>query len=214
MKKNLVLLLIAVCLSSSAFAQITWNARLGMNMTNFTKIDDAKMKIGYSISAGMDYAFTDMWSIQPSLVFNSKGAKNNVYRDNKKIKETYTPNYLDIPILAAAKFNLAENTRFVVNAGPYFGFGLGGKLKVKAPDQPDASYKLFTKAAGSDEAIMKRFDFGLQFGVGVEYGHLLANLTGMFGFISPFKDGYIKDTNGDKISPKNIGFNISVGYRF
>lgn len=58
---------------------------------------------------------------------------------------------------------------------------------------------------------MKRFDLGLQYGIGLELSEkYLINLTGQYGFISPYNypDGY----DGDKA--KNLAFMISVGYRF
>ena len=113
---------------------------------------------------------------------------------------------LDIPILAAYKFNISDNTKFVINAGPYLAFGLGGKCKF----DEGGDYKLF-KGEDGEDAEYSRFDLGIQYGIGLEIGdHYLVNLTGQNGFISPFDypDGY----DGDK--PKNMTFSIGVGYRF
>ena len=104
--------------------------------------------------------------------------------------------------MAAYKFNISDNTKFVINAGPYLAFGLGGKNKV---DGIDESEKVF------GDNGWNRFDLGIQYGIGLEIGdHYLVNLTGQNGFISPFDypDGY----DGDK--PKNMTFSIGVGYRF
>ena len=38
--------------------------------------------------------------------------------------------YLELPpVMAAARFNVADNTNLVVNAGPYFACGIAGKTK-------------------------------------------------------------------------------------
>ena len=90
-----------------------------------------------------------------------------------------------------------DNTKFVINAGPYLAFGLGGKAK-----DDNFDLKLFK----SDEGDWKRFDLGIQYGIGLELSdRYLINLTGQNGFISPV-DG------GD--DPKNMTFTIGVGYRF
>lgn len=149
----------------------------------------------------MDYGFNENWSFQSGLMFTSKGYKVKVQGE----KITCRPIYLDIPILAAYKFNISDNTKFVINAGPYLAIGLGGKSKEHWDGGDD--YKIFDKK-GED---WKRFDLGIQYGVGLELGeHYLVNLTGQNGFITPydFSDNY----KGDK--PKNMTFTIGVGYRF
>ena len=40
------------------------------------------------------------------------------------------PMYLEIPVLAAARFAIADNQNIVVKAGPYFAFGIAGKCKI------------------------------------------------------------------------------------
>ncbi len=178
----------------AGFSQMTWNAKVGMSMTNLSNTD-ADMKVGYTVGVGLDYQFTDMWYLQSGLNITGKGAKAG----DLKIKT----HYLEIPVLAAAKFDVSDNMKFVVNAGPYLAFGMGGKL-----EEGDASMKVFSKEDGMEEALMKRFDLGLQYGVGLELSDkYLINLTGQYGFIDPFKGD-----SGE--SSHNIAFMIGVGYRF
>ena len=91
-------------------------------MSNFTGDSDTDMRVGFNVGVGMEYQFTDMWSIQPSLMFTQKGAKMDELKAN--------PMYLEIPVMAAARFAIADNQNIVVKAGPYFGFGIAGKYKV------------------------------------------------------------------------------------
>lgn len=182
----------------AGFSQVKWDAKVGMNFSNVTKYDDAKALPGFQLGVGMDYGFSESWSLQSGLLISSKGYKI----EDVKVR----PIYLDIPILAAYKFNISDNTKFVINAGPYLAFGLGGKCKF----DEGGDYKLF-KGEDGEDAKYSRFDLGIQYGIGLEIGdHYLVNLTGQNGFISPFDypDGY----DGDK--PKNMTFSIGVGYRF
>ena len=183
----------------AGFSQVKWDARVGMNFSNMTKFENTKALPGFQLGVGMDYGFSENWSLQSGLMISSKGYK---VKDYAKVR----PIYLDIPILAAYKFNISDNTKFVINAGPYLAFGLGGKCKF----DEGGDYKLF-KGEDGEDAEYSRFDLGIQYGIGLEIGdHYLVNLTGQNGFISPFDypDGY----DGDK--PKNMTFSISVGYRF
>ncbi|WP_072542595.1 porin family protein [Bacteroides mediterraneensis] len=180
------------------FSQVKWDVRVGVNFSNVTKADEAKSLTGFTLGLGMDYGLSESWSFRSGLMFTSKGWKFK--EEGEKI--TYRPIYLEIPILAAYKVNISENTKFVINAGPYLAFGLGGKAKYG-----DADMKLF-KGEDGEDAYMKRFDLGIQYGVGFELSdRYLINLTGQNGFICPFDVD-----EGDK--PKNMSFAISVGYRF
>lgn len=180
------------------FSQVKWDARVGVNFSNVTKADEAKSLTGFTLGLGMDYGLSESWSFRSGLMFTSKGWK---FKEEGE-KTTYRPIYLEIPILAAYKVNISENTKFVINAGPYLAFGLGGKAKYG-----DADMKLF-KGEDGEDAYMKRFDLGIQYGVGFELSdRYLINLTGQNGFICPFDVD-----EGDK--PKNMSFAISVGYRF
>lgn len=180
----------------AGFSQVKWDARVGMNFSNMTKDSEAKALPGFNLGVGMDYGFSENWSLQSGLMISSKGWK---YKEEGE-KMTFRPIYLDIPILAAYKFNISDNTKFVINAGPYLAFGLGGKAKYG-----DVDYKLFK----SDEGDWKRFDLGIQYGIGLELSdHYLINLTGQNGFICPW------DTEEGEDKCKNMTFSIGVGYRF
>lgn len=178
----------------AGFSQVKWDAKFGMNFSNMTKIDESKALPGFTLGVGMDYGFNENWSLQSGLMISSKGFKFK----GGDWKDKYRPIYLDIPILAAYKFNISDNTKFVINAGPYLAIGLGGKNK----ETDEEDIKLFDK----DGYDWKRFDLGIQYGIGLELSdRYLINLTGQNGFISPV-DG------GD--DPKNMTFTIGVGYRF
>ena len=200
MKKYLLTVLLGV-FAIAGFSQVKWDARFGMNFSNQTKLDDTKALPGFTMGVGMDYGFTENWSLQSGLMITSKGFK--VKEMGEKL--TVRPIYLDIPILAAYKFAISDNAKFVVNVGPYMAIGLGGKAKEHWDGGEDE--KVFDDK-GMD---CKRFDLGIQYGTGLELGeHYLVNFTGQNGFITPydFPDGY----DGDK--PKNMSFAIGVGYRF
>ena len=193
MKKGLIFVLFAL-VSIVSYSQISWNAKVGMNMSNFTGDSDTDMRVGFNVGVGMEYQFTDMWSIQPSLMFTQKGAKQDEGKMN--------PMYLEIPVLAAARFAIADNQNIVVKAGPYFAFGVAGKVKVG-----DEKGDFF--GDGDDQYGGKRFDCGIGVGVAYEIGKFFVGLDGEFGFTN------VVDFKSDNVSnPKNMNFSIGVGYKF
>ena len=105
MKKSALFILFAL-ISVAGFSQITgWNAKVGMNISNYTGDADLNAKIGFKLGGGFEYAFDNTWSLQPSLFLSTKGAK----KDGNSINAMY----LELPVMAAARFNVADNTNIV-----------------------------------------------------------------------------------------------------
>ena len=157
MKKSILFVLFAL-ISVAGFSQITgWNAKVGMNFSNYTGDLDMNAKVGFKLGGGFEYAFDDTWSLQPSLFLTGKGAKKDAL--------TVNAYYLELPIMGAARFNVADNTNLVVNAGPYFACGIAGK----------------TKIAGESVAL--------------EFGRIIAGLDGQFGLVDVQKLGNPKNMN-------------------
>ena len=123
MKKGLIFVLFAL-VSIVSYSQLSWNAKVGMNMSNFTgdAFKDSKMRIGFNVGVGAEYQFTEMWSIQPSLMFTQKGTKMEESEEGITATAKLNPMYLEIPVLAAARFAIADNQNIVVKAGPILCF--------------------------------------------------------------------------------------------
>ena len=70
------------------FSQVSWNAKVGMNISNFTGDFDMNAKVGFKIGGGMEYGFNEIWSLQPSLFVSSKGAKKDELSVNAVLSGT------------------------------------------------------------------------------------------------------------------------------
>lgn len=202
MKKSILFVLLAL-VSMAGFSQITWNAKVGMNISNYTGDDvDMSAKVGVKLGFGMDYAFNKTWSLQPSLFFSQKGAKTSVTILNNSVEQTVNAMYLELPVMAAARFNVANNTNIVVSAGPYFACGVAGKARTEMVME---GLKTDVKESTFGEDSFDRFDAGLGVGVAAEFGRIIVGLDGQYGLVKVY--------DADD-SPKNMNFTISVGYKF
>lgn len=193
MKKSILLALFAL-ISVTAFSQISWNAKVGMNISNCTGDMDLSSKVGFKIGGGMEYSFNDVWGLQPSLFFSTKGAKE----DNTTINAMY----LELPVMAAARLKVADNTNIVISAGPYLAYGVGGKTSVK-----ESGVEVSVDTFGDEGMDLDRFDAGLGVGVAAEFGKIIVGLDGQFGLVD------VTSVKGSG-NPKNLNFSISVGYKF
>ena len=80
MKKLLLLLVIIFGCNMLTMAQdskVSWNAKAGLNLSNWTGADvqGNNAKLGFKVGVGMEYAFNNIWSLQPSLFLSTKGTK-------------------------------------------------------------------------------------------------------------------------------------------
>lgn len=206
-KVFLAMALMLISVASFSQSQLRFDVRAGVSAYNYSKADAFSTKAGYTVGVGLDYAFNETWSFQSGLMFTAKGAK----LDNTTAESKLKPVYMDIPLQAAVKFRLGENVKLVINAGPYIGVGLGGKITVKS-GALSTSRKIFSDDSKFEELYgnqfaglkQKRFDAGIQYGIGAEFGDILLNLNCQHGLVSPVK-------NSDS---KNIGLVLTLGYRF
>lgn len=201
MKKTLFVVLFAL-VSTVSFAQVSWLAKGSLNISNCrgSDADSPKSLAGVRFGAGMEYGLSSLFSIQPTIYLSHKGAK--IEDGYMKVNAWY----LEMPIDAQFRFKVANSTNITLAAGPYIAYGLFGKTKM---DEYDASYNGDGAAAPSSQNtfssdMLKRFDGGLNFEVGAEFGKILVG--------AGYELGLTKLHSGSKIY--NTNFSVNVGYRF
>lgn len=201
MKRSLGLILL-LFVASVSFAQVSWNVKAGVNLSNWSK-GDMDSKFGFKVGAGMEYAFDEVWAIQPSLLLSTKGAKGDIVdEDGDKMEMNVNQMYLELPIMAAARLAVSDNMNFVITAGPYLAYGIGGKVKYTFEGE---SVKYDTFGDGDFDGNLKKFDAGLGVGVAAEFGKIVVGLEGQFGLTK------LGDGSG---TPKNQNFSLVLGYKF
>lgn len=213
-KFSAIALMSVLALNVSAQGLPKFGVEAGVNLSNSSwDLDplDKKAKVGFQVGITADYAFTEEWHLQSGLSFTTKGAKveGRVVEDGSMFdgKITVNQSYLQLPIYAAYKLEVAPGTKIVFNAGPYLAYGVGGKTKVSGDvailDQvATGSGKVDT--FGSD-GMLNRFDFGLGAGVGAEFGNIVATIRYELGLTNVGKDD---------LDYKNRNAALTLGYRF
>ena len=233
MKKVFVAAALMVCASVS-YAQsfgemfrsddkggIEYGVRAGLNISDIRMKSgnlkvDLKSQAGFHVGAVVGIPVTNGFYIQPGLVFASKGARYVDKGDGWKEVESMFPVYLEIPVLASFRADVADNVNLQLNIGPYFDFGLGGNVKYKWEEDgesgEDEPYPFFGKSSENEARMgMKRFDFGLSFGLGVElWDHYYAGVKYDVGLVNMA----IKDMWGNDFKAHNGTFAITLGYNF
>jgi hypothetical protein len=204
MKKTnvrLFLFTITLLIVISGNAQISYSVRGGLNLSNLYGDDakDAKMKVGYNVGGLVDYEFVSNVGIQSGFVLTAKGAKGDVVG----VDATINMLYLEVPVNIIYKIDLnAANmpVKFNVNVGPYLAYGVGGKTSIEIGG---ASFSIDTF---SDDGGYKKFDLGLGFGVGFEFGKITANCGWEMGLVN------VMDAEDTDVKTMNCF--LTIGYKF
>ncbi len=212
MKKVLILTLVALfVLSAASFAQemVTGltgkGVKVGADLANFTgsdKPDNAKMKIGFTGGGFITYAFSDLFALQPELLFTMKGAKTDAGGVNYKTNLSY----IEIPVLF--KVLLAGGGNFKPNfyAGPAISF----LMSAKATADPEP-----TGWVSDIKDNYKSTDFGLIGGAGADMH--MGTGPGKITFDVRYEVGLSSlDNVDDGVDAKinNSAITFMVGYAF
>ena len=188
----------------TAFSQITFGARVGINIasqtTQVNSLDinlDSDDNVGFTIGGLVNIAITDAFSIQPELNYIQKGGEDEFELLGETTTTELNLNYIEIPVLAKYAFG-PETFKVFVMAGPSIGYGLNGETTIDDEESEDFDW---------DEEGANRTDFGFQAGVGVQYRNIFLDARYGFGLSD------IEDLEDD-VDVTNEGINIGIGYMF
>lgn len=193
--------LVAVCavFASFASAQVSWNAKAGLNFSSITNAK-ADLKVGYHLGVGAEFPLTQSLYLQPSLLLTAKGATGS--DDGADV--TMNPIYLEVPVMLAYKIPVSDKSNFVLSAGPYFAYGIAGKATV---EDSGVEVKVDCFGSGENKVGLKRFDLGLGIGGAMEFEKFLIGLNVSYGLLD------VSPKWADE-SAQNVNIGLSVGYRF
>jgi len=201
-----VILIIA---TTSSFAQI-FGIKGGANLSNFLfkKEDDNfnlenKMKAGFHLGPTVEFELNNLFSLETALLLTTKGFKINSTLPNdlgaeEPYKLKFNLYYIDIPVDTKVKFAL-NGFDIYGSFGPYLGIGIQGKGKSELNNEKESGTIKF-----GPEGNLKRLEFGLDFGAGIETNRLLFGLSYNLGLT------YVSKYNEEM----NRVFLITIGYRF
>jgi len=200
--KKILLVLIAVALSSGAFAQFSWGLKAGASSNTF-KMPDLSADAGTLLSAAEDAAWGFHGGVffrisalgilvQPEVLFSM--ASNNIMVEEAGVPKlkTQTFNKLDIPLMLGVKLGPAR-----IMAGPA------------------ASVMLSSTDEISDaEGLAKRATFGYQAGLGLDILKKITLDVRYEGGLNNFGDDI--EVGGEKLNldGRSNAIVVSVGVMF
>lgn len=175
----------------------------GVNLSNLyvDDIDDENVKVGYHLGIYHQAEITDIISIQPELLFTSKGAELN-YQGflGGSGNYRYNLNYIEIPVLVKLKLG-----GFNVHAGPYAAFLVGANIKDVDSDGDIQSVESL------DRDDFNQLDYGLSLGTGFDFDGGTIGARYDFGLNEIGRSNFAGEAAGDA---KNSAFMLFIGFDF
>ena len=215
---KLLMLAIVFSFTSVTFAQ-SYVVKGGLNLSKImmrndedTFNDQFDMTPGFHIGVTSEFPIFKEVAFETGLLLSTKGFKRSATvlygGETKEFKGSANLLYLDIPITVKTYFNI-RGTKFYGALGPYIGFGLSGKSKedcivngVIESDEKDVNW------GTGDSNDLKRLDFGLTAGAGMEINTVQIGLSYNFGLANISANTEIGQTINNRV------LSLSVGYKF
>lgn len=173
----------------------------GVNLTNLyvDDVQDENMKAGLNIGLFAKFPVTKGFSIQPELLYSSKGSRlsyNNAFGNGAY---RFNLNYVEIPVLAVINIGKVFN----IHAGGYAGYLASANIK-----EEDESIEN-NEVANLNEDDFNRVDYGLVGGVGLDIDN--------FGIGVRYDKGLNRVSNssvGNQLlgNSKNSAWTLYVGF--
>ncbi|WP_343638552.1 porin family protein [Chryseobacterium sp.] len=230
MKKLFAVIVIAGCLFANAqekhqskSSPVTFGVKAGFNGSTLTRGDgyeydnNEKIKAGFHAGVFANIPVSEKFSIQPELLFSQLGSKSDYnyrtssgnYRKTQHYDYRTTLNYLSLPVMV--QYNILP--QLYVEAGPEFGYLLGGKTKgdlttIETTGNSVTVQRTEYISQSISKSLFNRFNVGLGIGAGYYF-------TENFGVTARFTAGLTevyKYNDGDKV--RNNALQVGVAYRF
>ncbi len=196
-----ILLAIALFVTIFTTANSQVYVQGGINLANITKTasgNTEKNNLLTTFNAGFlgRFGLSKVIDLESGLLLEGRGAKAETYftsgTDDNYVKTTFNPLYLEVPLNLVLRFPLEKNTNLFIHGGPYAAMGIAGKSKSESrflgiTSSSNNNIKFSNDdpfTSEQDDAAydkIKRFDFGLNIGGGLDLGKVLLKANYGFG---------------------------------
>lgn len=224
MKQTLLITLFALTIFSTT-AQTYIQG--GLNLANITKTNEGQTEKNnllttFNVGLLTRFDLSKTVDLESGLLFTGRGSKAETYFNggNDYVKSSFNPYYIEVPLNLIVKAPLEKSTALFFNAGPYIAIGVAGKSKSESKIGPftsssSSSIKFsnddpFTSA--QDDAAydkLKRFDFGINLGGGLQLEHLMLKINYGFG-LSKINSTESNNTANDKNKYRTVSLSVGI----
>ena len=232
LKRNTVLLIALAAFFGSLHAQVRPGIKLGYNLSgvmadyrgvgeknpyNLGNPDNFHLRSGFQIGLIADWPINDAFAIQPGARFSMQGFSDR-YRSGAatgtKVTRNFSLYYLQVPVYAQYRMNIAEETNVLFQAGPYMGFGLFGRQSITTARSTTLNDENKKITFGQGKDIRETFDYGIGAGAGIEFYRFQFVVAYDFGLNKMPFDKPKAGSGAYKVDMRNHNFSITLAVIF
>ncbi len=213
-----VSLFIALICSFSSASNLGLYFKAGLNLSKYygTDVDvieeiPAKFLPSVAGGVGLRFQIVDMFTIQPELLFASKGTNLEETDEGDLISMKFRMNYLELPILFKFNIPASETVMPGIYAGPALSILLTSKLSYS--EEFDGEKFEDTEDFKDESAPL---DFGLVFGgdlaIKAGKGRVILDFRYTLGLLSVIKAPDDAPSDYEPMDVKNSTLSIFAGY--
>lgn len=170
----------------------------------------SKAKLLPHLGVYSQFKISELFAIQPELLFTMKGysseSKSSSPSYSSTYKNNFTLSYLEIPVQMRLNFN-----KFHILAGPYVGFLLAATSKSKS-EVVDGSTTVTSDDKDTSKDGLNSLDAGIYLGVGYELENGLsfgARWCKGFTDLTDDQSNSVNSTNTNSVFQISVGFNLA-----
>ncbi|MBS1737707.1 MAG: PorT family protein [Bacteroidetes bacterium] len=225
MKKILIVFLSILCYSFG-YSQVYIQG--GVNFANISKDNNGATEKNNTLTTfnvGLlgRFNISDMIDLETGVLLNGQGSKAETYftnaTDDNYVKSKFNPLYIKVPLHAVVRIPLMNKQNVFLYAGPYAAVGIAGKSSVNGKIlgvnfNSESNIKFSNDdpfTSKQDDAAydkIKRFDFGADFGAGIDLGKIIIKANYGLGFT---KINSTESNNSANDKNKYRTFSLSLG---
>lgn len=208
--KKVFLFLFILCFAHANAQEFHFAPKVGMNISNITS-SELGSRVGLDVGFAAEVLFTPSFAVESGVYYSMQGAQKTfgdyliddmMFRD---LKVSFDMDYINIPVLA--KYYAYKGLN--IFAGPQLSFNVKKKIKVGDFEADKAVEDMFKKFdIGLNAGVGYQFDMGLQLSASYTYGLIglldKGNIADFFGSNTEIEDG-----NGH-----NSVVRFNIGWRF
>jgi hypothetical protein len=160
---------------------------IGNLNSNHTNVCNSSV-YGYGIGVFYEASVKGIY-LCPSLQISKKNSNIGRYLNYQKSNtlsfpnETFNTTYLDLSILLKYKYNVNNNVKLLISAGPIYSDGISATITSNDKTKTDNLYN-------QEGCILSKYDIGLNLNIGIElYNHYQVSI----GYTKGTKDLYNND---------------------
>ena len=203
--KKLIITAIILATVSTTFAQFNFGLRGGMNLADYSNLEDSSKKSDYYVGIIFSIKTGNLYTLQPEFTYSKQGTKLNGTYTNLK-SNTISVNYFSVDV--ANKFKIANNAHFII--GPYFDIVMDKDIKYTPQSQEDYYYYDSYYTTGVDLGFIVGFGFDVTKNLTLEARYK----QGFIGVIDNIERNHTDSTYYDEDPHLNKVIQLGITYKF